>query len=1415
MSARGGPVGYQLSFTLSWMPTKNRTNDDHLRFFKSFFTNYAKLSEPPRLEDDVRKRPSPNFYQEDIYQVDCIVPHQTIITWFEPDTKYAEIGRLWCEAGRSRQYAGLLQWLTPHPGEGFWRGTNPQDRGASVASLSFGTLIGLTSFVEHQCISANCRNSPYDIDCVFQHDERLLCVYIELNHIEACSEHTTLYRFVVPYQNVIKVLIRDTDKQHPTDIYLHLKCPPMLYGKKVPREEEPDDLGKSLLGKGESLAWERVLGLGCRCVGNTISARSLGGCLVLKLSVQDKSRARRILGRLSQRCAMATEFHYCPVRTQRINPDLLREVTDKHTSFIQRLHYSCAYASNAVFTQSFDIPDQMALLRQTQQRELFHLLLKLAYDDPSAFEKTFFCISSSLECGNVILIRNAISRVYQKYRNHPENEDPPPGTCMVRRVFLTPSRVLYLPAQVHCENRILREFNPEYAIRVSFRDDNLDKLSHTLQFHSQKDEFLNAVVGNVLRNGVKISFREFHFLAASCSQLRDHGIWMYAEDDRNNTATSIRKWMGEFDGIRNVAKKMARMGQCFSSTEETVKIPLKSKMVENVPDILRGKHPVSGEPYVFSDGIGMISPSLLGKVLKSLHSRERPSAVQIRYAGYKGMICVNPELTDDKLILRESMLKFPCSNSESLETIKSSAPRPVFLNRPLITILEQLGVPSHIFLRLQEHMILEFTDALVYEELAVELLTTWVKNSLIPFRALWEGGLSLTQDPFFRSLLLAIYRNAVSGLRYKSRIAIPANEGRNMLGVLDETDTLEYGEIYVQYTELGSGTHLGTKVLTGTVLVTKCPCLHPGDVRKFTAVDVPALSHINDCIVFPAKGKRPHPDEMAGSDLDGDEYVVIWDPKLFFPGPNHEPMDFPDKGNGKVYQGSIKVEHMIRFLCNYIKNDSIGLLSNAHLAWADQEEEGIFSKKCCQIAEKIPLCLDFAKTGQTAFLKRDEKPRMYPDFMEKGGNKNTYRSNRVLGHLYRACRSLESAVSHMGFHSDGPRYCPLLEYPGWQRYEEEAKEALQLYNARLKRILNQYCIESEGEIMSGVINSYGRYNQDKSEKTNVEVLVEKQSQFLSEKTRQSFFRGLEEEFKKRGVTLSQSKVVMKYQKASAWYMVTYDRDDRQYVSFPWCLADVLSEIISRPLCKNYELFKCKNTLAYKMDQVTEEKLKERNFTDIGFDIIRQWAAKEELLIRNTGAGAAICEDCLLQEFMNFVYISADLSINNSTVGNLVLNFLRHCTNYVDLPKGRCLNDACSSGHPGHKQTHRLPMAALRTYSMIALSRDLCHLGLPCTPSLHEPYQEVTEGDPVRIPVNNESFKRALTMNVDEVKKLLAKWSGVQHVHIRGQQDLDDRWYLLVSATGRDWQRWFLEELLLQPWLPDAIEMKSIVPFIKS
>ena len=112
-----------------------------------------------------------------------------------------------------------------------------------------------------------------------------------------------------------------------------------------------------------------------------------------------------------------------------------------------------------------------------------------------------------------------------------------------------------------------------------------------------------------------------------------------------------------------------------------------------------------------------------------------------------------------------------------------------------------------------------------------------------------------------------------------------------------------------------------------------------GDMRTFEAVDVQALHHLVDCVVFPAKGHRPHTDEMSGSDLDGDKYFVTWYDKLIPTRENEDPMDFtsPDK---KVLQRSVEVGDMIQFVSDYIKNDQLGIIANAHLVHADHDDEG-------------------------------------------------------------------------------------------------------------------------------------------------------------------------------------------------------------------------------------------------------------------------------------------------------------------------------------------------------------------------------------------------------------------------------------------------------------------------------------------
>jgi hypothetical protein len=113
-----------------------------------------------------------------------------------------------------------------------------------------------------------------------------------------------------------------------------------------------------------------------------------------------------------------------------------------------------------------------------------------------------------------------------------------------------------------------------------------------------------------------------------------------------------------------------------------------------------------------------------------------------------------------------------------------------------------------------------------------------------------------------------------------------------MYGVMDDSGTLMPGTVFVRYSTDMHRPCAHATVVTGTVLVTKNPCLIAGDVRVFTAVDATHLYHLCDVIVFPRYGQRPHADEMAGSDLDGDEYSVFWHPLMLFDH-NESPMQFP------------------------------------------------------------------------------------------------------------------------------------------------------------------------------------------------------------------------------------------------------------------------------------------------------------------------------------------------------------------------------------------------------------------------------------------------------------------------------------------------------------------------------------------
>lgn len=165
------------------------------------------------------------------------------------------------------------------------------------------------------------------------------------------------------------------------------------------------------------------------------------------------------------------------------------------------------------------------------------------------------------------------------------------------------------------------------------------------------------------------------------------------------------------------------------------------------------------------------------------------------------------------------------------------------------------------------------------------------------------------------------------------------------------------------------------------------------------AVDVPELRSIRNVILFSTFGSRPEADKLSGSDYDGDLFSITWDPQLFLPSGNSDPMDYTAPAPAPSVLG-IEPRHLVEHFVNHAKNDNIGRISNAIIALGDVSAQHQKDPKCIELAALASTAVDFAKSGIPADLtgKRHLLVDRYPHFM--GKKNNTYHSDKALGKLY-------------------------------------------------------------------------------------------------------------------------------------------------------------------------------------------------------------------------------------------------------------------------------------------------------------------------------------------------------------------------------------------------------------------------------
>lgn len=455
-----------------------------------------------------------------------------------------------------------------------------------------------------------------------------------------------------------------------------------------------------------------------------------------------------------------------------------------------------------------------------------------------------------------------------------------------------------------------------------------------------------------MKNGIIIGDRHYEFLAFGNSQFREHGAYFFAPLP-DTSARDIRRWMGDFEKIKVVAKYAARIGQCFSTTR-AVK-GMKASVIE-IKDIERNG-------FCFTDGVGKISSFLAQLVAFELGiinlAPGPPSAFQFRLGGCKGVLALCPEAQPRDIHIRPSQYKFP-AEYQGLEIIRWSQFAVASLNRQLILVLSALGVADDVFIRKLQMQLSNLEQAMTDSRMALGLLQKDIDANQMTLQVagMINDGFQAANEPFVTSLLLLWRAWSIKYLKEKAKITV--SDGALLLGCIDETGILRghfdnaketpvnhitgegLPEIFVQ---VSRGPDNKPFIVKGPMLLGRNPSLHPGDFRVVRGVDVPKLYHLMDVVVFPQTGDRDIPSMCSGGDLDGDDFLVMWDKELLPRDWNEEPMDYKAPDPMQV-EGEITTDDITRFFVNYMRNDTLPQIAHAHLALGDFSEDGIRDEKC-------------------------------------------------------------------------------------------------------------------------------------------------------------------------------------------------------------------------------------------------------------------------------------------------------------------------------------------------------------------------------------------------------------------------------------------------------------------------------------
>ncbi|KAH7107156.1 RdRP-domain-containing protein [Auriculariales sp. MPI-PUGE-AT-0066] len=632
------------------------------------------------------------------------------------------------------------------------------------------------------------------------------------------------------------------------------------------------------------------------------------------------------------------------------------------------------------------------------------------------------------------------------------------GNELLPRIFDSSAflchHITITPTAIHLEgpfpvlsNRVLRRYphHPDHFVRVHFTDEE----HHQYRWDRETNghAFVNSYVGGILKNGFMVAGRHFEFLAYSFGALKEHTVWFVTPFSIAAAGTSmpvtvnaqvIREKLGRFDKVINSPSLYgARLSQAFSATYPSLAIELDE--IRHIDEVMDNDSQVN----VLSDGCAPCSSQLAKEILEKLYTTKRlpdvgdedydptqfvPKAFQIRIGGSKGMIYVDPTLKGRVLCLRPSMNKFDAPDSLDIEIANIPRASTMYLNRPLVMVLEDLNVHLSTFMTLQQNVMdetLQSTNNVgrfrmllaqlkIGQRFNVHYVLGALKDLSFGFRDdCTPDSPLLLDDYWFYGMIQSATWVVFRQIKYQARIRVP--DSWTLVGVLDEHKMLGSGEVMVH---IQDEDHPYGYFLKGPIMICRSPVVHPGDVQIVTAV-VPEdgspldIEKLSNCVVFSAQGKSIA-SCLGGGDLDGDLFHVSEYKKFIeqVQANKFRPADYTP-GEKKKIDRDCTIADVADFVTEYINSDVLGLVSTTHLVIADQNMDGVGCGKCMQLAALHSQAVDYAKTGvpvphrSIPHYEFPAKPDWKADEVADASAGDFYQSTRALGNLYRRVKAAD------------------------------------------------------------------------------------------------------------------------------------------------------------------------------------------------------------------------------------------------------------------------------------------------------------------------------------------------------------------------------------------------------------------------